>query len=182
MLITVATLALLGLFVLSAHNVMSTNAKLSGQSEHSLTALSLAQSLVDEMKTKSFDRGTVNPLTVILSASSFTAPGSLGGDTLEIVPNPDTADSDKKFRSAQVFNDVDDYRGYTRVVNTARAQGYVVRVDSMSYVDPSDPQNYRNTQTYCKRVDISVICPAIALNKLGNGDDLPIRLSYAFTY
>jgi len=182
MLITVATLGLLGLFVLAAHNVMSTNAKLSGQSEHSLTALSLAQSLIDEMKTKSFDRGTTNPLTIILSASSFTPSASLGSDTLEFVPSPDTADADKKFRSAQVFNDVDDYRCYTRVVNTARAQGYVVKVDSISYVDPSDPENYSNTQTYCKRVDVSVICPAIALNKVGNGDDLPIRLSYAFTY
>jgi hypothetical protein len=182
MLISIATLTLLGLFMLSANNVVSNNQKLSGQSEHSLTALSLAQSLMDEMKSKSFDKQTVNPFSVIVSASSFTPAVNFGPDSLEMLSYPDRADSSQQYRSASTFNDLDDYRRYVRVVNTPRAQGYTVRVDSIYYVNANDPREFSNTQTYCKRIDISVICPAIAMNKLGNGDDLPIRLSYAITF
>ena len=182
MLISVAVLALLGLFVLSAHNVMSNNAKLSGQSEHSLTALSLAQSLLDEMKSKAFDQHTVNPLAIVLSASSFTPAANFGPDSLEAITCPDHSDSSEQYSSATEFDDLDDYRHYVRVVNTPRARGYVVRVDSIYYVNADDPQQFSNAQTYSKRVDISVTCPAISLNKLGSEDDLPIRLSYAITY
>ncbi len=182
MLISVATLTLLGVFLLSANNVVSNNYRLSGQSEHSLTALSLAQSLLDEIKSKSFDNATVNPLSIILSPASFTAAANFGPDSLETLPYPDLADSSQQYRSASTFDDLDDYRRYVRVVNTPRAGGYIVRVDSIYYVDADDPQDFSSTQTYCKRINISVTCPAIAMNKLGNGDDLPIRLSYAITY
>jgi hypothetical protein len=99
-----------------------------------LTAFSLADDLIEEMKQKAFDEKTVdfqainkNQLTLIL-----------GKEGTEAWPN---------------FNDIDDYKGFTKHVDAPHAEGYKITCDVI-YCDASG--NPLPGQEYYKKVTITV--------------------------
>lgn len=179
MMLTIAAVFLFGLFVVAGNNLMSNNSKVAGQSEYSLTALALAQSVIDEAKAKAFDENSTGG-HVVTSASQLTA--GLGPEPSETITSPDTDNGSTGYLSPQRFDDIDDYNGYSRIANTQRAKGYLVSVQ-VQYVDETNPESVSGVQTYCKRMNVSVSCPDISdLNRVSSMDDLPIRLSYIFAY
>jgi hypothetical protein len=179
MMLTIAAVFLFGLFVVAGNNLMSNNSKVAGQSEYSLTALALAQSIIDEAKAKDFDENSTGG-HVVTSPSQLTA--SLGPEPGETIASPDTDNGSTGYTSAQRFDDVDDYNGYSRLVNTQRAKGYLVSVQ-VQYVSEADPESVSGAPTYCKRMNVSVTCADMSdLNRVSSMDDLPIRLSYVFAY
>ena len=177
--LTVCALFLFGTFVLAARDIMATNARIADRSEYSLTAISLAQSIIDEAKTKAFDNRTVNRWLAVPtdSLSSF-----LGVDvSSEEISLPDSSSSGA-YLSLSRYNDVDDYNQYVRIINTARARGYTMFVE-VRYVNENDPESESYTPTYLKRMDVTVTCPSISeLNAVTSMDVLPFRLSYFFAY
>ena len=179
MILTIAAFSLFGLFVVAGNRLMSTNSKVAGQNEYSLTALSLAQSVIDEAKTKDFDENTTGGRSVT-SPSQLTT--GLGPGPSESIICPDTDNGTTGYLSPQRFDDIDDYNRYSRLVNTQRAKGYLVSVQ-VQYVDETDPESVSSVPTFCKRMNVSVTCPDISdLNRVSSTDDLPIRLSYVFAY
>jgi hypothetical protein len=177
--LTVCALFLFGTFVLAARDIMATNARIADRSEYSLTAISLAQSIIDEAKTKAFDHRTVNRW---LAVPTDSLSSSLGVDGFsEALSLPDSSSSGA-YLSLSRFNDVDDYNQYVRVINTARASGYAMFVE-VKYVNEDDPESESYTPTYLKRMNVTVTSPSISqLNTLSSMDVLPIRLSYFFAY
>jgi hypothetical protein len=132
--------------------------------------------VIAEAKTKAFDQKTVS--------ASVTAPESLsvalGSDgSTELVPTPDTLMTSSPytstvpgFRSSFKFNDVDDYNGYKRKVNTQRAEGYTVSV-TVAYASSTYPDSTKFSQTWCKKMNVSVKSPYMPDS---------VTVSYAFVY
>lgn len=176
MFITVGTIILLGTFILTSNTIISTTRQSSMNTEFYLTAIALGQSVIEEAKTKLFDQAaTVGTVT---NVSDLTAPSLLGRDGGgESVGNPDTL-SGNIFRSAILFNDVDDYHNYNRRVNTTRATDYNLRT-TVTYTSPTFPDSVRNVRTWCKLMTVFVTSPFI-LNPDNQQDT--IRLTYTFCY
>lgn len=99
-----------------------------------LTAFSLADDLIEEMKQKAFDEKTVDFQAIKKTQLSLI----LGKDGAEAWPN---------------FNDVDDYKGYTKLVDAPHAEGYTITCD-VNYCNGSG--NIQPAQDYYKKVTITV--------------------------
>ena len=168
-LMTIGALLLLGIFTLTANGLIAQNERIAEENEYTLTSLSIAQSIIDEAKSKAFDQTTLSaPLD---SALTLTLPDNLGPEPGESVPSPDSL-SAEEYLSRSTFNDVDDYNGYVRVVNTPRASGYTVSV-SVMYASPSWPDSNLTTMSFCKRMSVTVTSPHVSQ---------PVSLHYAFIY
>jgi hypothetical protein len=169
MMLTIGVIVLLTLFTLSANKIILQNKISSSESEYIITAIGLAQSVINEAKTKSFDEKVASGS--VTSASQLTPSASLGKETGESPVQPDVSSS-STFQSYSKFDDIDDYNGYTRSVSTPRAGGYTVNV-AVSYVSETDPETSSSSQTYCKKMTVTVTSPFITI---------PVKLFYAFTY
>ncbi len=176
--LAVGALVIFGTFLSSSNHLMTVNTQIAEQNEYYITAISLGQSVIAEAKTKFFDQKVVGrtiPLTVPDSLSVV-----LGRDgVLEAIPSPDTlttaapySSTNPGYVSTYKFNDVDDYNGYYRLVNTPRAEGYQIRT-KVQYTSPSYPDSVRLTPSFCKRMSVTVKSPFIPDS---------IIIAYAFTY
>ncbi len=194
--LALGALVVFGMVLTSSNRLMTGNTQIAEQNEYYITGISIGQSIIDEAKTKAFDEKTAGLTMPVNFASVLTLPGKLGPEislhSCERVPSPDTAlttlpysPSNPGFRSAASFNDVDDYNGYQRLVNTQRAEGYKVLV-SVSYASEMSPDSIRSTQTFCKVMTVKVTSPyfrivdSSATNPKRAQDT--VKLSYAFTY
>ncbi|HKB87927.1 MAG TPA: hypothetical protein VKD08_17245 [Ignavibacteriaceae bacterium] len=102
-----------------------------------LTAFSLADDLVEEMKQKAFDERTVDFQAI--NKVQLTPYVSFGPDGTETWPG---------------YNDIDDYNGYKDTINTLPiAEGYVVQCD-VNYCDATG--SITINQDYYKKVTITV--------------------------
>ncbi|HEY6191649.1 MAG TPA: hypothetical protein VI215_04895 [Bacteroidota bacterium] len=178
--LAVGALIIFGTFLSSSNRLMMGNTQIAEQNEYYISAISLAQAVIDEAKTKAFDQKTVVDTATVALADSFTVFNKLGPEGVtENVPKPDvlvsaapyTATS-PGYKSTYKFNDIDDYDGYTRTVNTPRAEGFTIAVQ-VKYGDPTDPDVPLNYQTFCKRMKVTVTSPYMTDK---------VELSYAFTY
>lgn len=170
MLLTIGGIVLLTTFVLYANGLMFDNTKIASDNEYVITAISLAQSVIDEAKTKGFDEATL--LATVTSANDLTPVILMGADgPSETFATPDSIDSNHPHSIAQ-YDDVDDYHGYVRIVNTPRAEGFRVET-AVEYVSETNPDSVSAVRTFCKRMQVTVTSPYM---------QHPVLLSYAFTY
>jgi len=153
LLITLGAMSLVGLLILTTINGLSNNEMTISESEIVITGVSLAQSLIDEIKTKAFDQveitGTINSPNDLSS--------SLGPETGENISMPDTS-GNQVFASLTTYNDVDDYNGYSRLVNTDIAENFLLTCQ-VQYVSVSNPENVSGSRTFCKRISVTVTSP-----------------------
>ncbi len=106
--------------------------------EATITATGLAQSMILEVGTKAFDAETVaGEITV---EDSLTGVGYLGPEGGEAYPN---------------YDDIDDFHGYERIAGTPRLGDFRVRTQ-VWYIDPADPENPAGSQTFYKRMTVTV--------------------------
>lgn len=120
-----------------------------------LTAFSLADDLIEEIKQKAFDEETVEWKAITIGELS---PKSMFG-----IKDPgETTVAD--------FDDIDDYDGYSKPVSLPHAEGYTVQC-VIEYVDINNPDNISGN-SYAKRVQVTV-----ASKYLRN----PVKLSFIFT-
>lgn len=167
-LLTVGAMLLLSLFILTTNRMILQNNVIQSESEYVITATSLAQAVLDEIKTKAFDENTV--VDEAESADSLSL--ALGTDFGESISLPDTSGTSTLYSSATTFDDIDDYNGYQRSVDTPIAEDFTIDV-VVSYVNALNPETSSVSNTRCKLVSISASSPYISI---------PITLNYAFTY
>ncbi len=119
-----------------------------------LTAFSLADDLIEEIKQKAFDAATINFPTT--DPSILTSAYNLGHADWEVYPN---------------YNDIDDFNGFVKAVSAPHAEGYQINC-VVRYVDGANPDNIVWTQTFYKRVTVTIDSPYLRH---------PIQLSHIFT-
>ncbi|MCZ7602347.1 MAG: hypothetical protein QY331_14845 [Melioribacteraceae bacterium] len=153
LLITLGALSLVGLLVLTTNNNIMNNNVTVAESEIVITGISLAQSLIDEIKTKAFDQ--VEITGTIDSPSDLSS--TLGPEAGEKVATPDTSSS-QAYSSLSAYNDVDDYNGYSRTVDTDIAENFSLTC-TVQYVQVSNPDILSGTRTYSKLITVTVTSP-----------------------
>lgn len=129
------------------------------EAEASLVGVSLAQSMIDEIQTKSYDAATAGG-TRIWDSTLFTSPGGLGPSSLEAsnVPLPEHPDTAGAYKSVRGYNDVDDYNRYRRYAINPSLGTFLIS-DTVYYTKESYPDVKSTTQTYFKRIIVTVTHP-----------------------
>jgi hypothetical protein len=106
-----------------------------------LTAFSLADDLIEEIKNKPFDAATIN--VSMASLSALTPPSGFGTNTKE-------------------RNDIDDYHNYSRLISAPHAEDYLITC-VVEYVMENDQDVVSTTATFYKRVTVTVSSPFLRL-------------------
>jgi hypothetical protein len=152
--LSLGALLLVSLISLRFNSAVLENSTIETENKVYLTAFSLANDLIEEIKMKAFDAATVKFPTT--DPSVLTYPYSLGHADYEEYPN---------------FNDIDDFNGYSRTVTAPHAENYNVSC-VVYYVSEYNPDYKVMTQTFYKRADVTVTSPYMKNN---------ILLSFIFT-
>jgi hypothetical protein len=150
--LTIGGLLLFSLTSLRFNNAILNTSTADIQNKIYLTAFSLGDDLIEEIKAKSFDQNTVQ--FPINSPSGLSQ--TLGPDAGEVYPN---------------FNDVDDYNGYSRTISAPNAENYVVSC-VVQYEQSTNQDAVSSSPTFFKKVIVTVTSPYMQPS---------ITLSYVFT-
>ena len=128
---------LLSILILNVNRTVLSYKDNSLQAEAITATSSVAQQMIDLIKSKAFDQQTVN--ASVTDINDFTSPNALGpggGETFS------------------TFNDVDDYNNYSAIVSTPRLGGVSILV-KVRYVDPVQPDITVGTRTRMKRTQVN---------------------------
>ena len=153
-LFSIGALLLFSLISMRFNSTLLENSTVETENKVYLTAFSLADDLIEEIKQKAFDAATVKFPTT--NPEDLTSAYGLGPGGWESYPN---------------YNDIDDFNDYKREVSAPHAEGYKV-VCEVCYVDPDNPNQKVMTQTFYKRVRVTITSPYMRS---------PIVLSMIFT-
>ena len=157
--LTIGAIALFSLISIRFNSSVLENMTVEVENKAYLTAFSLADDLMEEIKQKAFDDQTVvfrsiNPWE--LTPRNQFAP--------EAVDSGETSDP-------STWDDIYDYNEYTRPVSLPHFEGYVVSC-SVEYVTKNNVNLESLTQTFYKKVKVTV-----SSDYMRN----PVTLSFIFT-
>ena len=152
--LSIGALLLFSLVSLNFNSTILSNTTVEVENKVYLTAFSLADDLIEEVKQKAFDAATIDFPTT--DPSTLTAANNLGPGWWEIYPD---------------FNDIDDYNGFVDFVSAPHAEGYEITC-VVQNVDGDNPDQIVSTQTFYKKVTVTVDSPYMRS---------PIQLSHIFT-
>lgn len=140
-LLSIGALMVFSLVSLNFNSTILNNTTVEVENKVYLTAFSLADDLIEEIRQKAFDAATVDFPTT--NTASLTSPYGLGPRYDESYPN---------------YNDIDDFNGFNKTVSAPHAEDYQVTC-VVQYVDPDNPDYAVMTQTFYKRVTVTVTSP-----------------------
>ena len=166
--LTIVAIVLLGTNVVSVNRTFLQHGAVLQQTEIGLFGVSLATSLLEEARGKAFDRYSLVGFPQYLS--QLTPYDSLGPEVGE---------------TRATYDDFDDYNwmklGIHRDSIIVRADTIKIpdvdtflRWSKVCYVDTSDPNQYRATRTWMKKITVYV------KGSLAS-DTIPIQMSYLFS-
>ena len=166
----IGAFVLLSTLTLGVNTTIINTTTLGLEMEANLNALSYAQSMLDEIHTRSFDE-KVTAGKRVFNYSDMTSVGSFGADAGESIIGVDSSRTNT-FLSQTRFDDVDDYHLYTRWVWNTRL-GWFVITDTIRYVD-EDNLTVQSAQTWHKKIIVNV--QNYSMTKDANGIVRPYRL------
>lgn len=152
--LAIGAMLLLTLTTINFNSAYLNNSTVEIENKVMMTAFSLADDMIEEIKIRSFDEKTVQFTSA--NPSDLTPSSSLGPETGE---------------SYATFDDIDDFNGYTRSISAPHAENYSIRC-RIEYVSSTAPDNVSSIQTFYKRAKITVSSPYLRHS---------INLSYIFT-
>ena len=135
---------LLSILILRVNNTFLSTGTVISQSKLGMIAISIANSRLDEIKSKAFDEYTVS--NVASKLNQLEMPNNLGAETGEAYPN---------------FNDIDDYNGFEMDDTVLVESGMRPEIfhDSclVEYVSSDDPdESVHGSATWNKRITVFV--------------------------
>lgn len=150
--LTIGAMLLLSILVLRVNSTLFYTGVAVSSSKIGLTAIALAQSRLEEIKSKAFDDTTVN--TSVTNINFLTSPTNLGPEAGETYGgNPG-------------FNDIDDYNGFTKqdtvvvdptiAAHTKGNENYFNESVSVVYVTTNAPDAVSAVRTWNKKITVSV--------------------------
>ena len=140
--------------------------------EATLSAVSIAQTMTDEVLTRDFDQKTTSGKR-IYEAHDLTYSSEFGPDGIaEQIIGDNAVDTSRTdgFESKTKFNDVDDYEGYVRKSWNPRFGWFNVTVH-VEYVDEDNPDAPSGGRTFYKCVTVEVMHPSLV--KDANNEVIP---------
>jgi hypothetical protein len=140
-LLSIGALIIFSLVSINFNSSVLTNTTVEVENKVYLTAFSLADDLIEEIKQKAFDAATVDFPTT--NPASLTGAYSLGHSGSEVYPN---------------YNDIDDFNNFNKTVSAPHAENYQITC-RVYYVDGDDPDTIVWTQTFYKKVVVTVSSP-----------------------
>lgn len=153
-LLTLGALVILSLTAMNFNASILESSTVEIENKVALTAFSLADDLIEEIKVRKFDEKTLKfPTTNI---NNLTLADSLGPDAGEVYPN---------------FDDIDDYNKFSKFISAPHAENYTVYC-KIEYVKESNPDEVSLVQTFYKKATVTVSSPYLRH---------PISLSFIFT-
>ena len=153
-LLSMGAMIILALSSLNFNSSVLETSTVEVESKVALTAFSLADDLIEEVKGKSFDE-TTKPFPTT-NPANLTPANSLGPESGE---------------SYSTFDDIDDYNGYVKNVSAPHAENYHIGC-LVQYVDGDNPDQVTLSQTFYKKVTVTVTSPYMKD---------PVTLSFIFT-
>lgn len=153
--LAIGALMLFSLISLQFNSVVLQNSTVELENKVYLTAFSLADDLIEEIKQKAFDEETITFRSI--NPDELTELDDFGPDLGET--------------SSVDFDDIDDYDNYERFISLPHVEGYVV-TSKIYYVDKDNPDQPSLTQTFFKYVEITV--ESVYFTK-------PVKLHHIFT-
>ena len=154
--LSIGAIVLLALVSLRFNTTLLQNRTTEIENKVYLTAFSLADDLIEEIKQKAFDEETVE-------WSAIT--------TDQLTPYYLFGPVDPGESSVYDFDDIDDYHGYSQSVSLPHAENYSV-TSTVDYVTASNPDVTSSWQTFFKRISVNVTSPYMSS---------PVKLSFVFT-
>ncbi len=140
MLLVLFAMVILSLLTLNVYKTNSSREGTLRYNEAAITATGLAQSMINEIRSKAFDQNTVNKSVSV--PDSLTIPQLLGPDTGEV--------------SRIQFNDIDDFNNYTSIDTLSRLGIFTIKV-KVQYITNLLPNVISNVPTFSKQVNIEVL-------------------------
>jgi hypothetical protein len=175
--------ALLSILTLSFNRTMYGSLVLGLEMEATLNALSIGQSMIDEIMQKTFDEKTID--RVAYAYSDVTPNSSLGPESGEAISGIDSAYTSggvfHDYQSRSKFDDVDDYKSYHRRVWDPRL-GWFDVVDSIMYVSEYTPNKDTTSATFYKKIVVVVRHPNLPRASDRDTASLPIILRDVSVY
>ena len=174
--LVIAAFVLLSTLTLSINSTMITSSNLGLEMEVNLNALSLGQSLLDEMLNKDFDENTTGGRRINVEAKASTI---LGPDAGEVITGADIY----PYKSKKIFDDFDDYNGYERAANDSILGIFTIKAE-VKYADENTPDNNSLAKTFQKRATITVTHPNMTkdLRVANDTTVLPVVLKDLWVY
>jgi len=154
--LSIGAIVLMALVSLRFNTTLLQNRTTEIENKVYLTAFSLADDLIEEIKQKAFDEETVEWRAI---TTNQLTPYNLFGPV-------DPGES-----SVYDFDDIDDYNGYSKAVSLPHAENYSV-TSTVDYVTASNPDVTSLSQTFFKRVSVNVTSPYMSH---------AVKLSFVFT-
>lgn len=139
--LAIGALVLLTLTSLRFNSSVLENSTTEVENKVYLTAFSLADDLIEEIKQKAFDENTVK--FTIVALSSLTPPQNFGPETGEVWP---------------AFDDIDDYHNFSKPISLPHAENYTV-TSTISYVSMTNPDQVVSSPTFAKRIEVTATSP-----------------------
>lgn len=155
--VTAGFFVLLTIAVISANRMVIESNKDYLKTEAVEQATNFANALIGEILTKKFDSQVdysyyqaAYEFDYAMGPASNAANYVNPGGAPDVVPYKSVLAT-----SGNYFDDMDDYHGYKRTANSADISGYLLTV-SVYYIRKSSPNTSSGTQTYFKRIDVTV--------------------------
>ena len=142
MMMTIGAMMLLSTIMLRVNTSNLTNESIRDQAQYGVLATSIATSIVEEAQSKAFDAKTDSNSVTLLT--ELTPVLLLGPDAGEI--------------SDSLFNDFDDYDGFTKRDSTMPSAIFDITCEVV-YVAANNIQGSSLIQTWHKKLNISVTSP-----------------------
>ncbi|MDD8019527.1 MAG: hypothetical protein PHP42_14230 [Bacteroidota bacterium] len=167
--LTIAFLVILTIAVMNANRIIVDKEESYYESQAYEQASILANSLLSEIIKKKFDSQVDTNSTTYQVPGDFDywmGPSYTAQNNVNPSGNPDVFPY-KSIRgdNGNWFDDVDDYNGYKRSASTASMTGFTLTV-SVYYVKQSNPNTSAPSQTYLKKIDVTVSNPKYLKNNL----------------
>ncbi len=137
-LLTLGGMMLLGLLVLRMAASFATTSDVLAETKFGVLATSIASSVIEEAKGKSFDEKSID--NGIDNVLNMTGSSALGKETGESYP---------------AFDDFDDFNNFTRTDSSMPSAVFTISC-KVYYVEPSLPDKKVSYQTWNKRLDVNV--------------------------
>jgi len=180
MMITILAMLLLSMTILTVNRQTLTTNDTMMSSRYGLMALSIANTIIQDASGLAFDEKTAALGSSVTSVTQLTTSALLGLDSGESASNPNT------------FDDFDDYNCYkttpktdviivdaTTTPNKTMTFYSICKVD---YVDGTNPSTVMATQTWHKRLMISVYSNDLKDPWTGLADTLKLSTVYSYYY